>query len=65
MATFTISIEETLQRSVVVEAKTDEEAYELVKNRYDNEEIVLDSDDFSEVCYYDTSGEHGAVSGSF
>lgn len=43
---FKIEITETLQRIVVVEADSVLEALNKVEEQYDNEEIVLDSNDF-------------------
>ena len=40
--TFNILIEETLARYVEVEAETDEEAVDKVRDMYQNQEIVLD-----------------------
>lgn len=44
-----ILVEETLSRVVTVEAKDSDEAYFKVKQMYDDEEIVLDAEDFSGV----------------
>ena len=41
-----ISIEETLCRIVEVEAENEYDAIDMVQTMYDNEEIVLDADDF-------------------
>lgn len=46
MRTYTVEIKETLRRTIVVEAQSDEEALLKVKEDYDNEEIVLDSSDY-------------------
>lgn len=43
---FKIEITETLQRIVTVEANSVLEALNKVEEQYDNEEIVLDSNDF-------------------
>lgn len=48
MAIFRIEITETLQYVTEVEAKSKEEAVEIVQSQYDNEEIVLDSSDHIE-----------------
>lgn len=45
---YKIEITETLQRIVTVEANSVLEALNKVEEQYDNEEIVLDSNDF--VC---------------
>lgn len=46
MATFTFEITETLQRQVTIKAKDLEAAQEKVNRQYENEDIVLDADDF-------------------
>jgi len=46
MKTFEIEITETLQRVVEVEANSENEAYNIVNQQYNNEEIVLDNTDF-------------------
>lgn len=46
MKTFKIEITETLQRVVEVKANTEEDAYQTVREKYRNEEIVLDDSDF-------------------
>lgn len=47
MKKFSISIQETLEREVVVEAEDKLEAMHKIKQMYRDEEIVLDSEDFS------------------
>lgn len=49
MQKFEVEIEEILQRIVTVEADSKEEAIRIVKEKYRNEEIVLDESDFKEV----------------
>lgn len=49
MKQFEIEIEEILQRAIKVEADSEEEAIRIVKEKYRNEEIVLDELDFKEV----------------
>lgn len=44
--TYKIEITETLQRVVEVEAESENEAMDLVKEQYRNCDIVLDSTDF-------------------
>lgn len=44
--TFTVMITETLQRIVRVKAKNKDEAYDKVREQYQNEDIVLDSADY-------------------
>lgn len=43
---YVVEVTETLQRQVSVKASSYEEAYEIVKTAYKNEDIVLDCDDF-------------------
>ena len=43
---FDVRIEETLATHITVEANSEKEAIEIVKEQYYNEEIVLDSNDF-------------------
>lgn len=43
---FTVSITETLNREITVIAQSNAEAMKKVHEQYDNEEIVLDSNDF-------------------
>lgn len=49
MQEFEIEIEEILQKVINVEADSEEEAIRIVKEKYRNEEIVLDELDFKEV----------------
>ena len=49
MKTFEVEITETLQRIIKVKANSENEAYEIVKEKYDNEEIVLDASDCTEI----------------
>ena len=46
---FLVSIEETLSRLVVVEADNGTEAEHIVRDKYNACDIVLDSNDFSDV----------------
>ncbi len=46
MKTFEFEITETLQRVVEVKAESSEIAFKIVKESYQNEEIVLDDSDF-------------------
>lgn len=46
MKTFKIEVKETLSRIVEIKANSTHEAYLLVKEQYQNEEIVLDSEDY-------------------
>ena len=44
---YKVLVEEKLSREVEVEAESEEEAEELVKKQYRNQDIVLDSEDFA------------------
>ena len=44
--TYNIEIEETLQRVVKIEASSLDEAIDIAKERYRNEEYILDENDF-------------------
>lgn len=46
MARYTVEIEETLSRQVVVYAESEQEAIAKVEEQYDKSEIVLDASDF-------------------
>lgn len=48
---FDVWITETLQRKVVVNANSQEEAEEIVKERYRKQEIILDEYDFLDVKF--------------
>lgn len=45
---YRFEITETLQRTVCIEAADEEEAYEIIRRKYSDEDIVLNSDDFIE-----------------
>ena len=47
--TFEVEITETLQRTVCIEATTKIEALKIAARMYDDEEIVLDSNDLTHV----------------
>lgn len=47
MPKFNVQIKEILRRVVEIEAETLEEAIDIAKDMYQNEEIVLDADDFA------------------
>ena len=51
MKTFEIEIKETLSRIIEVKAKTENEAFAIVKQMYNDEEIVLDSSDYVDTEY--------------
>ena len=46
-----VRITETLQRDVMVEAETVDEALDKVKEMYNNEEIILDEGDYVDTDY--------------
>lgn len=46
MKEYSVSVQEILEKQIIVKAESEEEAYQKVKEMYDNEEIVLDSQDF-------------------
>lgn len=53
MNKYSVTIEETLKRTVEIEGDmTEEEALKIVRKKYENEEIVLDSNDFAEYNIY-------------
>lgn len=45
---YKVEITEYLQKTIEVDAKDKNEAYYKVKQMYDNEEIVLSADDFTD-----------------
>ena len=46
MKQYIVEITETLQKQIKVEANSKEEALRLVKSKYKNEEIILDSENY-------------------
>ena len=46
--TFQVSIEETLRKTIFINAENEEEAYKIAEDLYRNEEEVLTPDDFVE-----------------
>jgi len=46
MEIFKIEITETIQKVIEVSASSLDEALEIIKNKYNNGEIVLDSNDY-------------------
>lgn len=48
---YTVVITEELRRELEVEAESKEQAYEIAKRKYDEEEIVLDSSDHSDTSF--------------
>lgn len=49
---YQIDIEETLRKTIFVKAEDEENALDLAKELYDNEEVVLDEEDFVETEYF-------------
>lgn len=49
---YKVNVEELLSRIVEVEADSDEEAEDKVREMYINEDIVLDASDFQSVEYF-------------
>lgn len=47
MQKFTVTVTETLERQVEVTAENAQAAYDQVSSSYKNQDLVLDSDDFS------------------
>ena len=52
---YKIEITEILQRVIEIKAKNSEEAFKKVKEKYQNEEIVLAENDFVEVEFVETN----------
>ncbi|EDT70053.1 protein DpnD [Clostridium perfringens D str. JGS1721] len=52
MKKFKVKIVETLEREVFVNANNEKEAMNIVQSLYENEDIVLDSNDFKEVEFF-------------
>ena len=57
MKEFEVTITETLQKTVNIEAETKEEAAQLVKEMWNNGDIILDADDFADVEYAANDGK--------
>lgn len=51
MPTYKIEITETLQRQIEVEASSKEEALKKIKEQYQNQEIVLNENDYVDTKY--------------
>lgn len=49
MKEYKIEIKELLKRIVTIEAESEEEALKMAKEKYRNEEIILDYTDFKDV----------------
>ncbi|MGU8439103.1 DpnD/PcfM family protein [Clostridium perfringens] len=52
MKKFKIKIVETLEREVFINANSEKEAMNIVQSLYENEDIILDSNDFKEVEFF-------------
>ena len=52
MNEYDITIRETLEMTVTVEAESREEARQIVADRWKNSEYILDADSFKDVEYY-------------
>ena len=48
---YSIEITETLQKQVSIQENSYEEAERKVKEKYQNNEIVLDSNNYIDTCY--------------
>ena len=51
MKTFEIEIKEILTRTIETKANTKDEALTIVRQQYNDEEIILDSSDFVDVYF--------------
>ena len=52
MNEYDITIRETLEMTVTVEAESREEALQIVADRWKNSEYILDADSFKDVEFY-------------
>ena len=52
MNEYDITIRETLEMTVTVEAESREEARQIVADRWKNSEYILDADSFMDVEFY-------------
>ena len=52
MNEYDITIRETLEMTVTVEAESREEARQIVADRWENSEYILDADSFKDVEFY-------------
>jgi hypothetical protein len=48
MKTYEIEITEVLQKIIIVKAQNQNDAFEIVKKKYDTEEIVLSYNDYAD-----------------
>lgn len=51
MKKYKITITESLKKELEIEAVSKDEAMDLVKEKYKNEEIILTADDFADVDF--------------
>lgn len=51
MDDYKVTIKETLERTITVPAETLEEAKDIVKSEYRNQQHILDSSDFTGVTF--------------
>lgn len=49
---YQVSIEETLRKTIFVEAENEAEAYQMAEDLYNGEQVVLTPDDFVEYGVY-------------
>ena len=56
--TYKIEIEETLQRVVEVKANSLNDAFDIVQNKYNDQEYVLDYNDYKGVEFREYKDEH-------
>ena len=57
MKEFEVTITETLQKTVSIEAETKEEAKQLVEDMWKDGDIILDADNFTDVEYAANNGK--------
>lgn len=51
MKKYEVTVQETLERKVTVEAENLEAAERIVRQEYESSELILNADDFSEVRF--------------
>lgn len=57
MKKYLVKVTEVLQRTIVVDAKNEDEAEKIIKQSYQNCDIVLDSNDFQGETTIECIGE--------
>lgn len=57
MKKFEVTVTETLQRTVTVEADSKDDAIQMVEDMYQDSEIILDSEDYAGVEYRSNEGK--------